>query len=179
MKTQKILFSIVLILIAIPLITALFVPSHYHVQTTIVINQPKDSVYQYLTHLKNQNDFGPWSALDPQMKNHYHGTDGTVGFIARWESNHPQVGVGEQEIIALKPGNRIDTQLRFESPNTAEATAYFTTEAKDTTQTKVVWGCEGSLPYPINILLLTGLEDKMRDQFDQGLQNLKHQLEQQ
>jgi len=44
MKTLKILFSIVLILIAIPLITALFVPSHYHVQTTIVINQPKDSV---------------------------------------------------------------------------------------------------------------------------------------
>lgn len=177
MKTVKTLLVVMVILIALPLITALFVPNDYHVDTSIIIDQPSDSVYLYLSHLKNQNDYGPWATLDRNMKNIYQGKDGTVGFISRWESIHPQVGIGEQEIIRLTPGRRIDTQLRFKSPYTAEATAYFTTEAYDSTQTKVVWGCEGRLAYPMNILLLTRFKGEMRAQFDLGLHNLRQQLE--
>lgn len=127
MKTLKNLLIIVLILIAIPLVTALFVPTDYQVYTSVTIDQPNDSVYKYLSHLKNQNEFSPWASLDPNMKNIYKGKDGTVGFISHWESNHPQVGTGEQEITKLTPGHRIDTELRFETPYMANATAYFMT----------------------------------------------------
>lgn len=177
MKTLKTLLIVILILIAIPLLTALFVPKTYHISTGIIVHQNSDSVYAYLTQLKNQNEFGPWAALDPDIKNSYRGTDGTIGFVARWESNHPQVGTGEQEITGLITNRRIDTELRFEKPYTGQVAAYFTTTPKDSVNTYVVWGCEGSLPYPKNILLLTRFEDEMRAQFDEGLQNLKNQLE--
>lgn len=177
MKLLKKLLSVLLILVAIPLLAALFFPSDYEVKTSIEIAQPKDSVYQYLSQLKNQSNFGPWAELDPEMKQSFRGTDGTIGFVSRWESNHPQVGDGEQEITAMQPGERIDFELRFETPNEAFATTYFTTEAKDSLHTKVVWGCAGSIDYPWNLLLLTDMGEEMEKQFQAGLQNLKQTLE--
>ena len=177
MKILKTLLVILLILVAIPLLTALFLPTDYEVMTTINIEKPKEDVYSYLSYVKNQNKFGPWAKMDPDMKQTFTGIDGTLGFVSRWESDHPHVGIGEQEITGLHPGERIDFALRFETPNEAFATAYFTTEAIDSTQTKVVWGCAGTIDYPWNILLLTGMQKEMEQQFQEGLQNLKKTLD--
>ena len=52
--------------------------------------------------------------MDPDMKKTYRGTDGTVGFVSAWDSEKDDVGKGEQEIIKITDGERIDYELRFQ-----------------------------------------------------------------
>lgn len=35
------------------------------------------------------------------MKREFRGEDGTVGFVAAWDSENPDAGKGEQEIIGI------------------------------------------------------------------------------
>lgn len=87
MKVIKGLLLIVLVLIGIALITALFVKKEYSVEREVVINKPKQEVFEYIKYLKNQDNYSKWNQLDPGMKKSYHGTDGTPGFIYSWKAN--------------------------------------------------------------------------------------------
>jgi hypothetical protein len=78
---KRILFAL-LGLIAVALIAALFIPKDYAVEREISINQPKDSVFNYVKYLKNQNNFSVWAKTDPDMKKTFSGVDGTVGAIS-------------------------------------------------------------------------------------------------
>src|SRR5690606_7302599 len=98
MKIVKKILIVLAIIIAIPLIIALFVKKDYAVQREVTIDKPKQEVFDYIKYLKNQDNYSKWNKIDPEMKKSYKGTDGTVGFISRWESNKKEVGWGEQEI---------------------------------------------------------------------------------
>ena len=91
MKTLKKILLVVAIIIAIPLIVALFVKNEYAVERKIVINRPKGEVFNYLKHLKNQDNYSKWVRMDPNMKKDYKGTDGTVGFTSYWDSEKSDV----------------------------------------------------------------------------------------
>ena len=116
----------------------------------ITINKPKQEVFDYVKHIKNQDNFAVWMTLDPNMKREYSGIDGTVGFVSGWESNHKQVGHGKQSITAIKEGERVDMQIHFLKPWDNVANAYFTTEAVSGNQTKVKWGFYNDVKYPMN-----------------------------
>jgi hypothetical protein len=105
-------FSLVLLL----LIIAAFVKRKYSVVLEISINKTKSEVFNYLKFLKNQDNFSKWATMDPNMKQEYRGTDGTVGFVSAWESEDRNVGKGEQEIRKIVDGERIDFELRFIKP---------------------------------------------------------------
>lgn len=149
---KKILIGLI-ILIAIPLIVALFVKKDYAVQRGVTINKPKQEVFDYIKLLKNQDNYSKWNKMDPAMKKSYKGTDGTVGFVARWESDNDEVGWGEQEIKKITEGERIDFELRFIKPFEATEPAYMTTETVNGNQTKVTWGFSGYFNYPMNFML--------------------------
>lgn len=68
MKTFKKVLIVLGVIVAIPLIVALFVNKTYAVEEAIVINKPKSEVFDYAKHLKNQDDFSAWANLDPNMK---------------------------------------------------------------------------------------------------------------
>jgi uncharacterized protein YndB with AHSA1/START domain len=174
MSTFKKIVIAILVVLAIPFIVAFFVPSEYGIEKNITINQPIDSVFDYLAHIKNQEEYSVWSRQDPAMKKIYKGVDGTVGFVSRWESDSSGVGVGEQEIKAIDKNKRIDMELRFEKPFQATDYAYFLTTPIDSTQTQVVWGFKGKMPYPFNLFLLSSSFEKMLgDQLQEGLETLK------
>ena len=135
---------VIVVIIALPLIVALFLPDSYEVERQITINKPKADVYAYVKSLKNQNLYSKWAQIDPDMVKTFRGTDGQVGFVSRWESEHPDVGTGEQEIIAMQEGERIDYELRFIKPFEAVSPAYMTTESLTDSQTVVRWGFRGS-----------------------------------
>jgi hypothetical protein len=178
MKILKILGVIVLILIAVPLIAALFLPTEYGVSKTIVINRPIDEVYDFAKHLKNQNQFGKWNLMDPDMEHYYEGEDGTVGFVSGWRSENPQVGDGEQEIIAIQDRQRIDYEMRFFDPFESTDKAFMTFSEIDPNQTEVGWGFDGKMAYPMNLMLpLMGMEEMLENDFQTGLDNLKRLLE--
>ena len=166
------------ILIAIPLIIALFVKKDYAVEREVVINRSKEEVFTYVKYLKNQDNYSVWATMDPQMKKSYRGTDGTPGFVSAWESDKDDVGKGEQEIKAIKEGERLDFELRFLEPFEAKDDAYMITEAVSPTQTKVKWGFTGRMNYPMNFMLLCmDMEGMIGGDLEKGLSKLKSNLE--
>lgn len=174
---KKILIAVVALIVAI-LAVAWFAPKEASMEKSIVINKPKETVFGYVKLLKEQEKWSPWAKADPAAKTEFKGTDGTVGFIAAWASEKSEVGVGEQEIIGLTEGERVDIELRFKEPFENTGKAYFLTESAGENQTKVTWGFSGSSPWPYNIMCfvmrMTGQMDK---QLETGLNNMKAELE--
>ncbi len=166
---------IIAALIVLPLIIALFLKKEYHVQRQIVLDKNKSEVFHFLKDLKNHEAFSPWSELDPNMKRTFTGTDGQRGFRVRWESDNKQVGVGEQEIANVIPENRIEYKFRFYKPFKAlKDTGYLQLSEVEKHKTKVVWGFDGKLDYPGNIVsLFMNFDNMIGSSFEKGLQKLK------
>jgi len=168
----------VLSLIVLVLIVALFLKKEYGVVREININKPKKLVFDYLKYLKNQDNFSKWATMDPNMKKEFRGTDATVGFVSAWESDHKSVGTGEQEIKKITEGERIDFELRFIKPFAGVANAYLTTESLSDKETKVKWGFDSKMKYPMNLMLVFMNMDKaIGNDFETGLAKLKSLLE--
>lgn len=177
-KVLKILGISLLVLIGLWLIAALFAPNSYHVERDIVVNRPVSEVYDYARFLKNQDEYSVWTDIDPKMKRHFRGTDGTVGFVSGWDSENDEAGAGEQEIVKMDSLNRIDYALRFSRPFESQMNAFMAFEAIGPDQTKVRWGAFGDIPYPMNAMaLLMDMEDMIGDDYAQGLKRMRDNLE--
>jgi uncharacterized protein YndB with AHSA1/START domain len=162
-------------IIALLLITALFVRKDYFISRSVIINADREKVFEYLRHLKNQDHFNIWVMKDPAMKKTFTGTDGTVGFIYSWDGNK-QAGEGHQEIKAIEEGKRIETEIRFIRPFKGLAIANLHTEGAVQGQTKVTWTNASKMMYPMNIMV--GMVEKMlAKDMDSSLGALKSILE--
>lgn len=179
MKILKGVLLVILGIVVLALVVALFVKKEYAVERQITINKPEPEVFEFIKHIKNQDQYSVWSNLDPAMKKTYSGTDGTVGFISAWESNKKNVGKGEQEITNIVEDDRVDMKLRFKEPFEAEDDAYMATEAAGAAQTNVKWGFKGKMAYPMNLMLLfMDMEGMLGKDLQGGLDKLKVVLEQ-
>ena len=180
MKILKKILLVIAVLIVVLLITALFTKKEYAVEREISINKPKQAVFDYIKYIKNQDNFSKWAKMDSAMKKEYKGTDGTVGFVSAWDSDNKNAGKGEQEIKKITEGERLDLGLHFIKPFEGFADAYMSTAAAGDNQTKVKWGFNSKMKYPMNIMLLFMNMDKMiGDDLQTGLNNLKTVLEKQ
>lgn len=178
MRAAKIIAIFLAILIAIPLLIALFVPKDYSVERQVTINKPKVQVFEYGKYLRNQDEFSKWAQMDPTMEKYFSGDDGRVGFIAGWRSEKDEVGAGEQEILAIQEGERIDYALRFFEPFESEDKAYMRFIEQEPEATLVTWGFDGHMAYPMNLMLLfMDMEEMIGDDFEHGLQRMKEILE--
>ena len=167
-------------IIAIPLLSALFISNDYWVEREIVINKPREEVFAYIKSLKNQSNWSTWEKMDPNMKHEYKGTDGTVGFVHRWEGNPDNVGTGEQEIKKITENQRVDFELRFYVPMESHSPAWITTETVEDTKTRVVWGMSGSMPYPFNFMqVFVSMDQMIGTEYARSLNNLRGILEKQ
>lgn len=171
MKFIKYFFFGLLALIALLLIVALFVPKTFHAQGTTTINKPVAEVFNYVKHIKNQENFGVWFKMDDNIKTTTKGTDGTVGFTYSWTSD--KVGNGSQVITNIIENNRVNIDL-FLMDSTQPAKSYFSTQAINNNQTKVSWVVDGETPYPFNLI---SLFFDMNKDFEQNVENLKEVLE--
>nr|WP_299521271.1 SRPBCC family protein [Winogradskyella sp.] len=168
---------VVLGIIAIIVFLALVAPKSYNVSRSITIDKPITEVFNYLKHIKNQDEWSPWKKKDPNMKQEHVGTDGEVGFIAKWEGNK-EVGTGEQEIVSITENESINSQLHFYKPWKSQSDAYITTREIDANSTEVVWGFSGVNKPPSNIFFLFFNMDKtVGKDFEEGLHDLKQILE--
>ena len=174
MKLFKKILIVIVIIIAIPLIAALFIQKEFTVTREITISKPKQDVFNYVRLLKNQDNYNKWVLEDPKVKKEYRGTDGQVGFVESWESD--KVGTGEQTIRKITEGERIDYDVHFIKPMEGQANTYLATEAVSPTETKVKWVFNGSMHYPMNVM--RPFVDKMLgSDLETSLNNLKKQVE--
>ena len=168
---------ILLALITIVLFLALVAPKKYEVNRSVVVNKSLPETFQYLKLIRNQDHWSPWRKKDPNMKQESVGTDGEVGFIAKWEGNK-EVGIGEQEILHIEHNDRIESQLRFFKPWKSVSNAYIKVTEVAPNQTNITWGFKGENAIPFNIFMLFfNFEKTVGKDFEEGLFTLKEILE--
>ncbi len=170
MKLLKKIFIALLILIAIPLIAALFVSRHFKAENTVTIGKPKQEVFDFIKNVSNQRDFGVWFKMDPDIKITSEGTDGTEGYVLKWESE--KVGNGSQTITLIAATDSVLSKLDFGFGEPAQG--FFKLKEITPNETEVTWGISGESPYPWN---LVSLFMDMNKDFETGTQNLKELLE--
>jgi hypothetical protein len=167
-------------IITLLLIVALFMRKKHYVNCEIVINAPRQKVFDFLRLLKNQEQFNKWAKVDKDRKEETKGTDGTVGFIYSWSGNK-NAGEGEKEIINIVEGKRIETEIRFVKPMRITASMIMETvsvSGPDTyrDQTKVNLSNSGVLKFPLNIMIPM-FEKNFAKDLDSSLSTLKNILE--
>jgi hypothetical protein len=162
-------------IIALLLIIALFMKREHYVKREIIINSPRQKVFDYIKLLKNQDEFNTGAMEDPDRKREFKGTDGTVGYIYAW-SGDKNAGVGEKEIKNIIEGKRIETEIRFVKPMATSACIIMETESLSDNQTNVSWSNAGILKYPINIMIPM-VEKQVAKGMDISLSTLKNILE--
>ena len=178
MKIIKYIVVALGILLAALLLMGVFLPKEYTVSRQISINRSKLEVFDYVRMLKNQHDYSVWWKMDPNQVTTYTGEDGTVGFIVAWQSELDSVGSGEEEIVAIQEGERIEYALRFKEPFESNATSNMIFTATDSNSTTLTWNFKGDMSYPFNLMqLFMSMEDMLGSDIQQGLNNVKAILE--
>ena|SRR5476651_856177 len=129
--------------IVVLLIAGLFIKKEYSIEQEIIVDKPKQAVFDYIKMVSNQQNYNKWWMRDPDAKKTFTGTDGTPGFIASWDSNDKHAGKGEQEILKISDGERIDHEIRFERPFKGVAYSYQATNTIPENQTNVKMGVFG------------------------------------
>jgi hypothetical protein len=175
---MNIIITIMLVvvgIIALLLIIALFMKKEHYVKREVVINAPRQKVFDYVKLLKNQDEFNKHAMAGPDRKKEFRGTDGTVGYVYAWSGNK-NAGVGEKEIKNIIDGKKIEMEIRFIKPMAVRASIIMETESLSDNQTKVYWSNAGTLNYPINILIPI-MERSVAKDMDSSLLTLKNILE--
>jgi hypothetical protein len=162
-------------IIGLLLIIALFMKREHYVKREIIINAPRQKVFDYLRLIKNQDEFNKHAMAGPDRKREFKGTDGTVGYIYAWSGNK-DAGVGEKEIKNIIEGKKIETEIRFVKPMRAIASMIMETESLSDDETKVYWSNAGTLKYPVNIMI-SMMEKHVAKDMDISLSTLKNILE--
>ncbi len=175
---MNIIITILLVvagIIALLLLIALFMKKEHYVRREIIINAPRQKVFDYVKLLKNQDQFNKHAMAGSDRKREFKGMDGTVGYIYTW-SGDKDAGVGEKEIKNIIEGQRIETEIRFVKPMKAVASIIMETESLSGDQTKVYWSNAGTLKYPVNIMIPM-MEKHVAKDMDSSLLALKNILE--
>ncbi len=173
MKILKKIFFVLLGLIILLLIAAVFIPKKYTVSESLIVNVPKDKVFEYVKLFRNQEEFSVWILEDPGVEVKYTGEDGTLGAIQSW--NGKNSGIGEQEITFIN-NDKIEVELRFKKPFESKQKAALLLNAIDSTKTEVKSEFYGSVPYPMNLMSFVG-KKIIRDAEVKNLANIKRILE--
>jgi uncharacterized protein YndB with AHSA1/START domain len=178
------IFSIILLVVAaiilVALIAAMFTGSEYDIQKEVIINKPKQTVFDYVKFSKNQDYYNKWWMMDPNARKEFTGADAMPGFIMKWESDNKQAGKGEQEIKKIVEGQRIDYEIRFIKPFKNTSHSFMETQAVPGNQTRVVWVFGGNRNYQMRIFhMLFNLKKMLGRDLQTSLNNLKNILEKQ
>ncbi|KQT24797.1 hypothetical protein ASG22_08315 [Chryseobacterium sp. Leaf405] len=148
---------------------------NYHYEKSIVINAPKEKVWQKVSSMKAFNEWNPWMKLDPTMKIIYSGNSGEVGDKYCWDSKNDDAGAGCQEIKGLVANEKQKTEMTFIKPFDGQATSdiILTTEGN---ATKVTWTMDTEQD-PMIKIMRPMMDHQMGKSYGEGLDNLKKLLE--
>ncbi|PTL79546.1 SRPBCC family protein [Vitiosangium sp. GDMCC 1.1324] len=165
------LVALVLVLVAV----GLFLPRQWRVQRSVVINATPQQIYPLVNELPAWQSWAVWTkAMDPEVKHEYGPTVSGVG--AWWSWNGPKMGHGKMTITRSDPdsGVWIDEMIETDSEVNAHGSLTWTQEGGGT---KVTWSDEGTLPPVVGGYFVGMINTMLGDNFQQGLTNLKAEVE--
>ena len=149
----------------------------YDVSRTVVINKPREEVFNFVRQLKKQPLWNPLFKRDENAVLKYKGEDGKIGASFYWKGN-AKVGEGIQRIVKTKQGRVFETKILFVKPVKVNALTYVGVKELEAEKTKMVWGTRGHLAFPLTIIsIFYSPEKALGEKFDEGLKELKQILE--
>lgn len=171
LKTLKALVLLFVILVVV----AFFLPERTAVSRSVEISAPPQAVYGRIDNFEAFNQWSPWAAIDPATRYTFSGPKSGQGAVMEWQSEHPNVGAGRQEIIAAEPGRSLTTRLEFGGQGNAEATFLLEPVASGT---RVTWGFETRWGYnPIGRYMGLMMDKWVGGDYEKGLASLKTLVE--
>lgn len=132
---KRLVLGVVLMVILLVAV-AFALPQQITVARSKVINAPESDVFPHVNSLKRFNKWSPWAARDPETKYVFTGPEEGKGAHMEWNSNHPDVGWGIQEIVESEPNSFVKVSLNFGEMGTANASYQLKPSGAGT---RVVW----------------------------------------
>lgn len=171
MKILKRILIIVAVVFAMIFILSLFLPLRYHVERSMVINSPMDSVFHNINNLKQWNQWIPFNKdTDTTFVITYSEPFEGIGASQKWDGK--KLGKGSLKITKSDAGKVIEYE---ESLGDQSFKINGTFLFKDTANgVKVIWQEEGSNGLNPAARIFGKFYDKIiGEDFERGLENLK------
>lgn len=157
---MKKLLNVIVSLVVLVAVMAFLAPNDYTVERSVSINASKEAVYANISTFAAMDKWSPWNAKDPDMKKWMEGNpDGEVGAISKWEGDPESVGTGEQEFTEINANESVKMALRFKVPWESESDAWVKLSEGEEGATVATWGLSGSMPFPMDIMMMFGMMD--------------------
>ena len=176
---RKILFGL-LALAAVLIALGFVLPDKAHVERTVLVHAPRETVFALAGDFNRWNAWSPWADIDPDTKYSIEGSG--LGQTMAWSSRNPKVGAGRQEITAYDPPALLKTELHFGDMGGGVATMTFTDENGGT---KVVWALDSRMREgvpliwrPMSTYMGFFMDGMVGKDYEKGLARLKAAAEQ-
>jgi effector-binding domain-containing protein/uncharacterized protein YndB with AHSA1/START domain len=177
MKFLRLTGILLLFIAGITIVLSLVLPAKQTIERTVTVKAPASLVYAQLSKLSAFNKWSVWNRNDSSVTNVVSANDGTVGATTTWKGDPVLSGDGKIEITELEENKKVAQSIHFLSPRDGRANSVFTIDERNG-MTTVTWHFEMLTPRPWNIFnLFYKMEKEMGNDFDQGLANLKEQVE--
>lgn len=171
MRILKIVLIVVASLLAIVLVTPLFLPSGFTVSRNIDISATPDAVFTYINDFKKWESWSPWYQKDSSLQFTYTGEASGVGAKVTWSSK--KSGDGQMDITESEAPGKMVYNIRI-SGFTEFSGSFFIKETDGGVQ--VTWTDYGTVSY-LGRWMAVAAEKFMAPDLEQGLSNLKKVVE--
>ncbi|MCJ7757198.1 MAG: SRPBCC family protein [Gillisia sp.] len=149
----------------------------FEISRTVVINCPKEEVFNLVRQLKKEHLWMPWFADNYDGILKYKGEDGKLDALLYWKG-HKRFYEGTQNITKIQQGKIIETKFSIVKPFRMILLEYKGLKEIDDNKTKMVWGIKGYLAFPFSVLaLIQPVDNAYGKDLELGLKNLKTILE--
>lgn len=175
MKWIKRILLFIIIVIVLALIIAIFLPSKYSVERSVVINAKEGKIMSQIVDLKKWDYWSPWKPQDTAAIYKYNDTIG-VGASMEWKGEI--VGEGKLRLTEIIPMKSIKYVINFIEPFESISEGTYSFEP-DENGVKVTWKDEGALSWPIArwMGVIMNFDKQMGPDFEKGLLLLKDRVE--
>lgn len=149
-------------------------PSEVRVSRQMEMGHSSSQIFEQINSFENWENWSPWFELDPNATYEYQRGVG-VGSVAKWSSNDPMVGNGQQTIKESDPNKHLLIDLEFEGQGSANAFFNLSNSGKNTL---VEWGFLMKMPFFQRVFgLFIDFEGELGPTFEKGLNNMNAYLD--
>lgn len=143
----KTLAAAALALAVVLALIGLALPREVHVERSIAIDAPRETVFDLVNGFASFKDWSPWYELDPYATYTLEGPTSGVGAAIRWQGDPDAVGSGRMRIVESRPRESVTTEVVFGPQRHAITRLTLTANGGATTVTWALDADTGSNPF--------------------------------
>jgi uncharacterized protein YndB with AHSA1/START domain len=173
------ILAVLAILVLAVLGWAAMKPGRIHLQRSILIAAPPETIFPLLADFHNWKEWAPGDKDDPTMQRTYSGVACGIGATSEWRGSG-STGAGRMVVMDAVPNAQVVVGVHFARPFVAHNINTFTLEQvgpgtlTSPPVTKVTWSFAGSNVYMMRVMsVFVNVDHFMGKHFEEGLANLR------